>query len=756
MSRSVLFVDHDSGILGALSRIFSDDDNLEVRTAQDAASALGILAASPVDLLVSDELPRGGQSIDLFRRVRELYPNLPLMLLTESDPGRALQMGSDLDCHLPVVQKPWDTDELKRTVHESLRLVELTDEERTLVRYGGVRVDRLERARKIHRRLQKPVPLGEILVQLGEMTAGQLAEIDRERRARLSLLELLVEDGSLSEEGRTAYLSAKQQRPELSDRVTLVDSGLITEEQFLRALCTRNQIPFVEPELRLVDDRVIQKTSLRYLQKHSILPIRVFDGRLEVVMADPLDAGLASELERIFGVPIHPSCSTRDRIGEALRTLENLGSSDEALPSALQYREIEKLTDGEDIGKEAVQIVDYLLMRAIELKASDLHIEPMQNKVRVRVRVDGVLQQLTELPVSIAGRLASRIKILAGCDISEKRLHQDGKICVKIDGREIDIRVSSYVTIYGETLVMRLLDRSGNLVSLDKIGFQPRIMSVIEDVLLKTSSGLILLTGPTGSGKTTTLYSFVSYSLDPSEKVITCEDPVEYVIEGVVQCSVNSKTGPTFPDSLRAIVRQDPDTILVGEVRDAITANLAFESALTGHKVYSTFHTEDAATVFVRLLEMGLEPFLVSSALAGIIAQRLMRRVCTHCRVPGQPTAKQLRFLGMDKAEFRDLKLWDAKGCNRCEGTGYKGRLGIHEVLVPDDDLRDAVLNRAAAKDLRRLARNLPEFLTLQEDAVLKVVAGLTTLDEVVDNAPRDTHARPLSVLMGIAGMGRA
>jgi type IV pilus assembly protein PilB len=309
--------------------------------------------------------------------------------------------------------------------------------------------------------------------------------------------------------------------------------------------------------------------------------------------------------------------------------------------------------------------------------------------------------------------------------------------------------------MFGETIVMRLLDRRRGLVPLQDLTFAPRVLATLRDVVLRTSSGLVLVTGPTGSGKTTTLYSFVDYVNDPSLKVISCEDPVEYVLDGVTQCSVNSKTGPTFPDSLKAIVRQDPDIVIVGEVRDGVTASLAIEAALTGHKVFSTFHTEDAVGAIVRLLDMGVEPFLVASTLAGIVAQRLVRRVCPACAKSAEPSREDVRYLGLDRADISGAPFMAGAGCPKCHGSGFKGRLGIHEVLLPDDDFRDAVLRRAASKELRGLARQLPAFLTLQEDGLLKAMTGITTLGEIAANAPRDSNARRPAALQEIASVGR-
>jgi type IV pilus assembly protein PilB len=320
----------------------------------------------------------------------------------------------------------------------------------------------------------------------------------------------------------------------------------------------------------------------------------------------------------------------------------------------------------------------------------------------------------------------------------------------------VDIRVSSYASVFGETLVLRLLDRRRGLVPLDNLGFEPRILGLLREVVLRTSSGLVLITGPTGSGKTTTMYSFVDFTRDDTLKVISCENPVEYVLDGTTQCSVNEKSGPTFADSLRAIVRQDPDIIVVGEVRDRTTAELATESALTGHKVFSTFHTEDGVATVVRLLEMKVEPFLVASTLTCVIAQRLIRRICEHCRRPVEPSKKDLRYLGLDRDYLRGVPLLAGAGCPECGGTGYKGRMGIHEVLLLDDDFRDAILQRASSRDLRRIAKTIPGFLSLQEDGLLKVAAGQTTLAEIADNSPRDSELRSMPTIKEIATLRRA
>ncbi len=538
----------------------------------------------------------------------------------------------------------------------------------------------------------------------------------------------------------------------MTDRDLLVDSGLVPEETFLRALCAKEEIPFVEPDVALIQRRLLNRTSLPFLKKNLVVPFRVIDGVLSLIMADPLDLELQQEFERIYGKSVQPSCAPSEKILDVLEKLKRLRDGiDSERITTLKYREIREVSEDDEDGEEVIRLVDFLLFKAIKIGASDLHIEPKQSKVFVRVRVDGTLRRLTDLPPEFAERLVSRIKILAGVDIAERRLHQDGRIFVKVDGREIDFRVSTYASMFGETIVLRVLDRNRGLLPLDRLGFEPGIFRQLRDYVLRASSGLILVTGPTGSGKTTTMYSFVDSMIDGTVKAISCEDPVEFVLEGVTQCSVNEKTGPTFADSLRAMLRQDPDIIIVGEIRDMKTASLAVEAALTGHKVLATFHTEDSVTAVVRLLEMGVEPFLVASTLKCILAQRLVRRICPGCRRPADPTRRDLRFLDLSRQEVKNLTLMSGAGCEECGYTGHKGRGGLHELLIPDDDFRDAILRRVSSRELRSMAKKLPGFLTLQEDGLLKATDGVTSLFEVAEHVPRDSSARTLAELQELA-----
>ena len=641
--------------------------------------------------------------------------------------------------------------------HQPTRTEEQSEEfENLLLSEGLVTEKQLMRARRVSARLQEPKSVGEVLVDLGQLTRSEHDRLLHMYRSSQSMARLLFEDGILEEEGLARYEAARAANPHSGERDILIGEGLITEEQYLRALCLRDDIPFVEPDVSLVDTSLLARVSIPYLLRQKAMPLRVVDDHLNILMSDPLNAALVDELGRTYGMAIKPCAAVTARIEEALRTLEHVRDTSRVeVTTRLQYKDVEEMPQDEEAGEGAVAIVDHLLSKAIEMGASDLHIEPLEHKVRARARVDGVLQHLTDLPIDFAPRILSRVKVIAHMDIAERRLHQDGRFFVSTQGRDVDIRVSSYASVFGETLVLRLLDRRRGLIPLDNLGFEPRILALLREIVLRSSSGLVLITGPTGSGKTTTMYSFVDFTRDDRLKVISCENPVEYVLDGTTQCSVNEKSGPTFADSLRAIVRQDPDLIVVGEIRDGTTAELATESALTGHKVFSTFHTEDGVATVIRLLEMKVEPFLVASTLTCIIAQRLVRRVCEHCRRPVEPSKGDLRFLGLNRDYLKGIPLLAGAGCARCGGTGYTGRAGIHEVLLLDDDFRDAILRRASSKDLRTLAKKIPGFLTLEEDGLLKVAAGLTTLSELADNAPRDPDLRDISTIKEVAALRR-
>jgi general secretion pathway protein E len=430
--------------------------------------------------------------------------------------------------------------------------------------------------------------------------------------------------------------------------------------------------------------------------------------------------------EEIFKAINH--CYDRSSQNRADRVMQDMDVED---PEAI-ISEIEETADLLDDTSDApvIKLVNLMLAQAVRDNASDIHIEPYQDMVKIRKRVDGILYDMYTPPTRVKSKLVSRIKIMAKLDIAEKRLPQDGRIEIRIADRNVDIRVSTLPTSFGERVVMRLLDKSNVLLSLPDLGMSQRDLNIFLK-LIKAPHGIILVTGPTGSGKTTTLYSALSILNKPDINIITIEDPVEYQIKGISQVQVNPKIDLTFANGLRTIVRQDPDIILVGEIRDLETAEIAIQSALTGHLVFSTLHTNDAASAVTRLIDMGVESFLVSSSVNAILAQRLVRKICRHCSEEFVPGREYLAQVGLLPEDLGDRPLFRSKGCNECLNTGYQGRIGIFELMVMNDDLKNFILTTSDSNQIQRMALSSGEMITLRQDGLQKVMAGLTTIEEV-------------------------
>jgi type IV pilus assembly protein PilB len=742
---TVLLVDDDPNILRALRRVFLDDAGIEILTSTSGEEGLALMSSVPVDLVISDHKMPEMDGVEFLSRVRERHPGCVRMMMTGYEDVQATMEAVNRGEIRRFFNKPWDNKEIREAVTDGIRLRALDREITELVREGVLAEEHVEAARQAGMLLDDPFALTDVLVELGHMNGDDLERHKALKRSRQSLAAILHEEGLLDREGLAKVNENWDEDPNRSEWSLLVETGLISEEQYVRTLGLKYGVPYEEPEIGLADHTLLGQASLPYLIRRHALPYRIQDDELSVFVSDPSDRELLQEMERIYGVRLRVACCTPDSIVRSLRALDKFREGKgSAYQGTIQYREILREAEENETGDGTVQTVDYLIVRAVQMGASDLHVEPQQDRVRVRVRVDGVLTHLTDLPGELSPQVVSRFKILAGADIAERRLHQDGRIFVKVDDREIDVRVSTYVTMYGEVLVLRLLDRNRGLIPLDTLGFERALVPTVKDHVLRSSSGIVLVTGPTGSGKTTTLYSFIQEINDTSLKVITCEDPVEYVLPGIVQCSVNQKTGPTFVDSLRAILRQDPDVILVGEIRDLETARLAVEAGLTGHRIFSTLHTEDAVGAVTRLLDMGVEPFLVSSTMTAVVAQRLVRRICKHCQAQHRPEASDLRIMGIRREEAQEYNFLKGFGCTRCGGTGYRGRTAIHELLLPGDEFRDAILERAPSRILRELARKSPAYLTLQEDGLFKAMSGITTLEEVIAQVPRDPAMRPV------------
>jgi general secretion pathway protein E len=524
----------------------------------------------------------------------------------------------------------------------------------------------------------------------------------------------------------------------------LVTLGAATVEDVLKAVAAQQGLPYLAAEELPSTPPVLKELSPRYLRQSVACPIALDGATVTVATADPTDPLLLDELQQTLPLAIRlcvaPGPAILDAIERAYGASTALQKIVEGMGTAGdRHDDSEDDVDHlRDMAFEApvVRLVNLLIEGALAADASDIHIEPFEDSLRVRYRVDGLLYDQEAPPRRLQAALTSRIKIMAEMNIAERRLPQDGRIRVTAPGgRRVDIRVSTVPTIHGESIVMRLLDRSSVFLPFDRLGFAPAAARAFE-VLIRQPHGIVLVTGPTGSGKTTTLYAALDKINRPDLKIITVEDPVEYQLKGINQIPVRPKIGLSFASGLRHIVRQDPDVIMVGEIRDLETAEIAIQAALTGHLVFSTLHTNDAPAAVTRLQDMGCEPYLVSSVLSGVLAQRLVRRICQACRAPDRPDPASLLALGVTDAA--GIELFHGKGCDDCRGTGYRGRTGIYELFRITEEARSLVVRKAPAGEIRRHAV-AQGMVTLREDAWAKACAGLTTVEEILRVTQEDT-----------------
>jgi len=622
-----------------------------------------------------------------------------------------------------------------------------------LINEGLLTQEQLSKARKIAAHLDGQKSLGDVLLEMNWISKPRLEDFVRRCRSTVSISDILISRRLVTDNDvRSAREIQRKANNKKRIGETLVEMGLIEERHIVEALAEKFNFPIADPDITEIDSELVRKVSLKYLRRQIALPIKLEGGQVELLVSDPTKTHFVEEIERLFGCRVRLALATSSTISQKLDLIDALLQSKEAGIADYQkvkYHTLEAQTPtGED---RVIQMVDQLIKSAIEEGASDVHLEPMANKLRVRYRIDGVLVHKLDFPRDYTPRIISRIKILADADVAERRKHQDGRIFVKTDKQEIDIRASFYATVFGENVVLRILNKA-SLISLQELGFAPNILRLYSEDVLAAPSGITLITGPTGSGKTTTLYSSIDHCNDPTVKIITCEDPVEYVIDGISQCSINEKIGLGFNETLKSIVRQDPDIIVIGEIRDRFSADIAVQSALTGHKVFATFHTEDSVGALVRLINMEIETSLIASTIGAVLAQRLVRKVCASCRTEYKPEDRVLRRFGLSSDQLNKFVLWHGKGCSACNFTGYRGRLGIYELLVPNVDIRDAILQKRTMQEIRQISLDSCSLCTMQEDGMVKALRGATTLEEVLENAPRVFHHRPLDLLLSIVG----
>ena len=522
----------------------------------------------------------------------------------------------------------------------------------------------------------------------------------------------------------------------------LVELKFVTEDQVMEVLAEAYGVPFARISPKVADPKVIEVLPRDFLERNTVLPLFLVSGKLTVAVHEPSNVFLIEEIERLSGHGVQIVATPARDIHATLQAhlpAANVFVIDEIVDDInendllLVQKQVTDITDLEGAAGDSpvIRLVNYLIYAAVQEGASDIHLEPGDGTLRVRYRVDGSLFEKMQPPYAMLPAIVSRIKIMAGLDISERRVPQDGGICVMLSKRPIDLRVSTLPGKYGEKVVMRIIDNRNAMTSLEKLGFNFTMLEQFRDLITKPN-GIVLVTGPTGSGKSTTLYATLNAIVDPTMNISTVEDPVEFHLAGVNQFQVNEKAGLTFSGALRALLRQDPDVIMVGEVRDPETARIATQAALTGHLVFSTLHTNDAPSAVTRLFNIGVEPYLVAASIRGVLAQRLLRRICTHCKEPVEmnaQTRKMLDRIGGGAAAIETV--YKGVGCAKCRHSGYAGRLGVFELYEPDDEALDAISRGAGLQELRRAAV-ANGFRTLRDDGLEKLKAGLTTIEEII------------------------
>ena len=544
--------------------------------------------------------------------------------------------------------------------------------------------------------------------------------------------DLLVRAGKLTPRDLERALAAQREMGGALDGV-LVSLGLVSESDAAHALAEHLQLPFVQGEAFADVVPELEGLLPEFLRTHRVLPLRAEDGHLHVVMRAPHDAFVVKALHLTTGLEVHPAVGLASDIDKALQRVLDEPDAEGSEGGLAEEGDAGDFVEHlRDLASEApvIRLVNTIIGRVIELRASDIHLEPFDDGLHVRYRVDGVLHPGEVVPSQQGAAVSSRVKLLAHLDIAERRLPQDGRIKTRVKGRELDLRVSTVPTVHGESVVMRVLDRASVRLSLEDMGFERDTLERFNQ-LVHRPHGILLVTGPTGSGKTTTLYAALAKLDSASQKIITVEDPVEYQLEGINQIQVHSQINLPFANALRSILRQDPDIIMIGEMRDGETAQIAVQSSLTGHLVLSTLHTNTAASAVVRMQDMGVERYLITSTVNGVLAQRLVRRLCVHCKTPVQPDPALLQSSGLGRFLPPGAPIYEARGCDHCRGTGYQGRTGIHELLVVDEAMRSAILQGLDASALQSIAVKAGMY-TLYDDGLRKVAAGVTSLDEVL------------------------
>lgn len=604
---------------------------------------------------------------------------------------------------------------------------------------GLVSLEQISYTLRILSKMTSSKTMLDTLLDLGYVTHEQVQETLRKHVLSIRLGDFLMELGHLANADLQQALGIQNEsRGKKRLGEILVEKGFIEERELIETLCYQLGYPLIELDFATINQTLLNTIPLSVCRQFNMVPVKRDGNAVIVAVSDPLDSKVLEAAKKYLGQSIKIGISTKESINEVLLGLER--SCDPMIVS-----------DETSI----IGMINTLFENAMDEGASDIHIEPMKDRFRVRFRIDGIMQHHKDYPNDLAPQLTSRIKVMAQADISEKRRHQDGRILFssRKHGIELDMRVSIFITIYGEKIVLRLLNNKGTLLDIHEIGMAPKMLDHFIYEALEIPSGVMIITGPTGAGKTSTLYSCVNYLNDVNTSIITAEDPVEYVIEGISQCSINTKIGVTYEETLRHIVRQDPDVIVLGEIRDTFSAETAIQAALTGHKVLTTFHTEDCIGGLIRLMNMEIEAFLISSTVVCVVAQRLLRRVCPDCAEDYTPTPHDLSRLGMSAHDLVGGNFKLGRGCKACRFSGYRGRVGIFELLVMNEMVKNAILENKSSYEIRRISIETSGMVTLLEDGLVKAARGQISIKEIITDLPRLGKSRPLLELRRILGV---
>jgi len=709
----ILFVDDEPNVLNALKRVFRQE-NYNILTAANGNEALAVLKKNRCQLVISDFMMPGMNGADLLRKAKDIFPEMIRIMLTGHADTEAVMAAIKDGAVYKFILKPWNDDDLRVTVSLALEQYDL-----------------IQKNKELHKQ--------------NTQKAREISALSKLKVTNRSQLAIMLNKRQLLNDKQVQEIYKLQQIKKTPVIRQILKRQWVDEKQIRSILTKEMMIEEVNLKEINIDPAISALLPASFCEQQWVLPIRQSGRQLTLVMADPMDTGLIDDLRFVTGLEIQSvitkipelESKIKEIYGEENTSLEELETF---VSTTDPYEGIEIVIDeDDDLSLEellhgtdeppAIRLVNAIVLEAVRLGASDIHIHPRSKSVVVRYRIDGVLVDKIQVPHNLHMALVSRIKVMAELDITERRRPQDGRITIKTPMRILDLRLSTLPTVNGEKVVMRLLDRNASVFKLDQLGLSTVNLAKLSNVITKPQ-GIILATGPTGSGKTTTLYSLLQHEATIEKNYVTIEDPVEYYLDTAAQVMIKEKIGLDFATVLRSILRQDPDVILLGEIRDYETAEVAFHAALTGHLVYSTLHTNSAVATMSRLFDLGLKPYVIASALQAIISQRLVRKICDHCRKQIQISDDTLYKLG-DKFKSNKINFYKGEGCTKCNNTGYSGRAALYEILIPSEQIIHMIAAGATVLDMSdQMVKE--SMMTLIEDAQAKIHSGITTVEEVL------------------------